>query len=190
MNYVGHFYFSKELKVSEHDLGNVCGDFFKGKVETLEVSEDIRKGITFHRTLDRITDSTNAFKEAKAKLKELRPYDGIVLDMYYDHFFSTLWDNLKETKLEEKSEEFYLLLESKRIYIPSTFHKRISYMISENWFIKYREIEFIERVLRGISERTSRGIKYEKAIEILKEDYEFFESNFYSLIKEIEERLD
>ena len=59
MNFLGHSLISLEIDVKENKetlFGNFTGDFYKGLVEKIDISDNLKEGITLHRTIDRISD--------------------------------------------------------------------------------------------------------------------------------------
>ena len=64
MNYLAHSVISLEIdkKMSESTLyGNFAGDFYKGKVDKIDLQENLKNGIILHRLIDKISDREENF---------------------------------------------------------------------------------------------------------------------------------
>ena len=88
MNYLAHSVISLEIdkKMNENTLyGNFTGDFYKGKVEKIELQENLKSGIILHRLIDKISDREENFLNEILREK-FGIFKGIVSDMYVDHF--------------------------------------------------------------------------------------------------------
>lgn len=187
MNFLGHSYFKGQSDLFL--IGNICGDFFKGNPQYMKLPKELIDGIIFHRTLDQITDSSKAFKDGKDKLIDFFPYSGVILDIYYDHFFAKNWDILSSITLAEHSHTTYTLLNSKLEYIPDNYIKAIRRMNEEDWFTSYKNIDFIELTLKRLSSRTYKKIDLSSSISLLINQYNFFENNFFDLLNEVSKSL-
>jgi acyl carrier protein phosphodiesterase len=64
-------------------------------------------------------------------------------------------------------------------------------LLKHNWFLSYTTIDGIERVLQGMSRRTSLPDETEFAINLLRKDYEIinqeFQEYFPQLVRYVEE---
>ena len=55
MNFLGHSLISLEIDKNTNKetlYGNFTGDFYKGLVEKIELSENLKEGIVLHRIID------------------------------------------------------------------------------------------------------------------------------------------
>lgn len=187
MNFLGHSFFKEGSSLFL--LGNVCGDFYKGLPHTLSLPEEMIEGIKFHRRLDSLTDSTSAVEKAKRALSAYGLYSGIIVDIYYDHFLSKNWKLLKGESLELHCEYLYSELSKNVEYIPAKSRTVVDHMIEENWFENYGDLEFIEKTLSRISRRISRENNVDKSIHNLRDNYSFFQENFFEFWRELEDKI-
>ena len=96
MNYLAHSVISLEIdkKMSESTLyGNFAGDFYKGKVDKIDLQENLKNGIILHRLIDKISDREENFLNELLREK-FRIFKGIVSDMYVDHFLCKNFENI------------------------------------------------------------------------------------------------
>ena len=88
MNYLAHSVISLEIdkKTNKNTLyGNFTGDFYKGKIEKIDLQKNLKSGIVLHRLIDKISDREKNFLNELLQ-KEFGIFKGIVSDMYVDHF--------------------------------------------------------------------------------------------------------
>jgi len=59
MNFLGHSLISLEIDENTNKktlYANFTGDYYKGLVDRIELPEALKKGITLHRTIDKVSD--------------------------------------------------------------------------------------------------------------------------------------
>ena len=69
-------------------IGNFIADHIRGN-NYKEYSREIQQGIFLHREIDSFTDAHEVVRKSKRRLHErYRHYDGVIIDIFYDFFFS------------------------------------------------------------------------------------------------------
>lgn len=183
MNFLAHIYLSgnnDQLKV-----GNFMADSIKGK-DYNNYSGDIRKGILLHREIDTFTDAHPLVYQSGHRLFEkFRHYNGVIVDVFYDHFLAKNWSDYHQEDLEEYIQNFYQLLEGNFEILPQNVQRFYPYMKEQNWLLSYREILGIETALFNMSRRLKNGIVLSESIPYLKEYYEEYENEFKAFFPEI-----
>jgi len=187
MNFLGHSFFKGSSSLFL--MGNICGDFYKGLPHSLPLPEEMIEGIKFHRKLDSLTDSTSAVARAKKELSQYGLYSGIIVDIYYDHFLAKNWLLIKGESLDLHCEHIYSELSKNSEYIPSRSKSVIDHMIQEDWFKNYGDLDFIEKTLFRISRRISRKNNVKESIDNLKNNYDFFQKNFFEFWRELDDKI-
>ena len=176
MNFLAHILLSgdKEKMV----IGNFIGDFVKGKqIENYE--KEIKNGILLHREIDSFTDDHPIVLESKKRLWDrFHHYAAIVVDVFYDHFLATNWEEYKKTSLLKFTEDFYGMTKSYHGVIPERAKKMLFYMERDNWLYSYRLVDGIQNVLTGMSRRTKFESGMENAHVELRNHYHEFQSEF------------
>ena len=176
MNYLAHIYLS-----GNHDflsIGNFIADSVKGK-KYKNYPLEIQKGIVLHRQIDSFTDSNPIVKISKNRLhKRYRHYDGVIIDILYDHYLAKNWSDYCNVSLDKYVRNFYNLLQKNYAVLPEGIQKIMPYMIEGNWIYNYRTIEGIDKVLHGMNKRTKNKSQMHLAIEDLKLHYTDFENDF------------
>ncbi len=176
VNYLAHIYLSGDDDYIK--IGNFIADRVKGK-EYLDYQVDIQYGILLHRQIDTFTDKHSIVKKSKLRLHErYRHYDGVIIDILYDHFLAKNWKIYSEIPLNKYVQHFYGLLASNYKLLPQKIQYLYPFMISGNWLYNYRTINGIEKVLKGMNKRSGYKSHMHLAVEDLQLYYDEFENDF------------
>ena len=176
MNFLAHIYLSGNN--DNIKIGNFIADSIKGK-KYLEYPLEIQKGVLLHRQIDSFTDKHPTVKISKERLhSRYRHYDGVIIDILYDHFLAKNWSNYCQIPLDNYVQSFYDLLKTNYNILPEKVQHFLPYMISGNWLYNYKTIEGIERVLQGMDRRTQNKSQMHLTIEDLNLHFIEFENDF------------
>lgn len=183
MNFLAHLYLSKNDK--NILIGNFIADAVKGK-KFENYPKKIKAGILLHREIDTFTDEHPIVRKSKRRLHErYRHYDGVIIDILYDHFLAKNWYNYSEIPLEIYADSVYSFFKENSNTFPTKIQNILPYMIKYNWLVAYASTEGIGRVLQGMNQRTKGISKMDLAIEDLKLYYTDFETDFTLFFKEL-----
>jgi acyl carrier protein phosphodiesterase len=176
MNFLAHLYLSKD---NNHILiGNFIADAVKGKKHE-NYPKEIQVGILLHRQIDYFTDTHPIVRRSKRRLHERYDhYDGVIIDILYDHFLAKNWLYYSEIPLEIYAKNVYSFFQKNIGILPVEMQKLLPFMIQHNWLVSYASLEGIEKVLIGMNRRTKGISKMDLAIEDLIKYYDEFESDF------------
>lgn len=167
-------------------VGNFMADSVKGK-KYLKYPDKIKNGIILHRAIDYYTDTHEIFKKSTQRLFPIYGhYSGIIVDIFYDHFLAANWEEYSSVSLEEYTLNFYRILEDHYEILPFRVKSFLPYMVNDNWLLSYAKIEGIEKVLKGMNNRTGRKSGMHKAVQELEEYYSQFENEFRSFFEDIQ----
>jgi acyl carrier protein phosphodiesterase len=184
MNFLAHIYLSgddQDLKI-----GNFIADFVKGKAMN-DYSLPIQRGIKLHRSIDQFTDSHPIVSQSKKRLwGKYRHFSGVIVDIYYDHFLASNWDQFSNISLETYVNDFYKMIASNEDSLPDRVNHMMPYMMEKNWLLNYANFTGIENVMHGMSRRTKHDSKMEESVEELKSHYEEFRKEFLEFFPELE----
>ncbi|HEY4787423.1 MAG TPA: ACP phosphodiesterase [Bacteroidales bacterium] len=177
MNFLAHIYLSGE---NDHvKVGNFIGDWIKGNDHN-KYPADIQKGILLHRSIDSFTDNHPIVKKSKNRLNDkYHKYSGIIIDIFYDHFLAHNWKLFSDIELIDYTRNLNHCLISNMSYLPADIQEFIPRFMKRRWIESYATLEGIEHVLMGMSRYTSLPDKTADAINILKNEYEGFKSEFF-----------
>lgn len=183
MNFLAHLYLSKEN--TDLILGNFLGDFVRGN-DYKKYNPTIQKGILLHRYIDTFTDANEIVRISKRRLhKRYGHYDGIIIDLFYDHFLAKNWNTYSVIPLDIYAQHFYKLLHTNYELLPEKTQQLLPYLEKYNWLYNYQFIEGMQTVLEGMNRRTKMISKMNLAIEDLQLHYSEFENDFTQFFKEL-----
>src|SRR4051812_31532584 len=149
MNYLGHALLS--FNKPEILVGNMIGDYVKGKLILETFPEGIRQGIMLHRKIDAFADVHPATLKAKNLFRpDYRLYAGAFVDSLYDHFLANDPHYFPTEKaLFEFSQEVYESLRRQEELLPEKFREMMPYMFSNNWLYNYRTLKGMKQSFGG-----------------------------------------
>ena len=185
MNFLAHIFLSGNNE--QVILGNFFADSIKGS-RYLEYPADIQKGILLHRAIDFYTDTHTVFRKSASRLFDnYGHYNGVIVDIYYDHFLAANWERYSDIPLKSYVENFYELAQSNYDLLPAMVKNFLPYMLKDNWLLSYRTLDGINRTLYQLNRRTKNVSGMDKAGVDLVEHYELFENEFFLFFEEIQE---
>ena len=177
MNFLGHSLISLEIDEKENKetlYGNFTGDFYKGLVERIEISENLKEGIILHRIIDKTSDrKENLLNELLAE--KFGIFKGIVSDMYIDHFLSKNFNNLFNKNINDIERKILDKIKEKKNIFPKDFERTFNWLNDRNVMANYKDIDFLERAFQGLAKNIRRGETLNLAIAELKKNYNLFE---------------
>ncbi|MFO7669529.1 MAG: ACP phosphodiesterase [Bacteroidales bacterium] len=180
MNFLAHTYLSgcNEQII----VGNFMGDYVKGK-DYLLFPEQVKKGILIHRDIDTFTDMHLITRRNKQRVAaRYHKYAGIIIDIFYDHFLASLWDQFSDLPLQDFVNRTYDLLKRNYKVLPEAIKRWFPTFLENNWMMAYRNVDGIELVLERMSANTSLPNHAAYAIEVLREQYSVFEEDFLEFL--------
>lgn len=177
MNFLGHSLISLEIdkNINKETLyGNFTGDFYKGLVERIKLSESLKEGITLHRIIDKTSDrKENLLNELLAE--KFGIFKGIVSDMFIDHFLSKNFNNLFNKNIDDIEKLILSKVKDNRNIFPKDFERTFNWLNDRNVMVNYKDINFLERAFQGLAKNIRRGEILTSAVSELKKNYNLFE---------------
>ena len=177
MNFLGHSLISLEIDEKENKetlYGNFTGDFYKGLVEKIELSENLKEGIVLHRIIDKTSDrKENLLNELLAE--KFRIFKGIVSDMFIDHFLSKNFNNLFNKNIDDIERKILNKVEENKNIFPKDFERTFDWLNDKNVMPNYKDIDFLERAFQGLARNVRKGEILNSAVAELKKNYNLFE---------------
>jgi acyl carrier protein phosphodiesterase len=183
MNFLGHIFLSGED--NEILLGNFFADHVKGKTQH-DYSLGIIKGIQLHRAIDHFTDHHPIVIQGVKRLNgDFGRYGSVIIDMYYDHFLASLWNEYHTIPLENFSVSIYDRLVPYLEIMPAKTQYMLPFMIHNNWLVTYAATEGLGRALNGMSNRARFPSGMESATAYLIDNYDEFKEEFRLFMPDI-----
>ena len=159
-------------------IGNFIADHIKGN-KISHFSKIIQKGILFHWAIDTFTDTHKIVRKSKRRLHErYGHYDGVIIDIFYDHFLAVNWRDYSKIPLDIYVASVYQLLETNIEILPEKTKHLLPQMIKDNWLYNYQFAKGIKDVLNGMNERTKGKSKMNLAAEDLLLHYDVLYADF------------
>lgn len=185
MNFLAHIYLSGNNTnilignfIADHILGNQFGHF----------NQEIQQGIFLHREIDTFTDAHEIVRKSKRRLHErYRHYDGVIIDIFYDHFLAKNWTKYSKIPLHLFTKSVYDVLTKNIDILPIKSKQFLHYMVEHDILFNYQFEDGIEKVLKGMNHRTKGKSKMDLAIEDLKIHHQKFEKDFTLFFKDLED---
>ena len=188
MNFLAHIHLSKNN--DKLIIGNFIADFIKGN-NYKHLPLEIQKGIFLHRKIDSFTDAHKTVRISKRRLNErYGHYDGIIIDILYDHFLAKNWVNYSAIPLAKTESNFIKLLEDNFDILPEKVQYILPFMKSQKWLSGYATLSGIEKSLIGVNKRTKGKSKMSLAIEDLKLNYIDLENDFTTFYTDLKKYVD
>ncbi|MEN8258929.1 MAG: ACP phosphodiesterase [Thermodesulfobacteriota bacterium] len=188
MNYLVHLYLSDPDPMVR--LGNLMGDFVKGRLEDAPYPPAIIRGLRQHRDVDSYSLNSPTVKISKNRIDPSFGYfRGILIDVFYDHFLARNWAQHAAGPLEDFAEDTYRLLEEHDAILPDDLKRVAPRMIQYNWLVSYRQVEVVERALKRIGERLSRKNPLAEGYGELLKNYGELEEDCAHFLKEAKKQL-
>ena len=187
MNYLIHFLLAGDD--DELRLGNVLGDYVKGRVERFEhpdITDRLRTGIQMHRTIDAFSDRHPAVHRSKRILSaEYGRLSGVIVDVFYDHVLARRWNEHHPRHLQDYTQEVYRTLRSNLHRLPAPVHPLIRSMSRGDWLQGYASQRGIERALQGMAQRRPVAAAIATAGRVLAEHFDRFSADFDEFLPEL-----
>ena len=183
MNFLAHAHLSGD----EEDIvfGNMIADAVKGDASK-KYSGNILKGITLHRMIDSFTDAHSVHKRSRNLIRnEFGKYSGIVIDIFYDHFLASGWNDYSERPLKSFSANVYKILTKRFLMLPSRTKRILPFMIGQDWLTNYSNFEGLENVFYGMDRRTKFNSGMKDAVSVLKQYYDDLKLDFKIFYSEL-----
>ncbi len=183
MNFLAHIYLSHNN--DQLIIGNFIADFIKGN-NYKHLPKKIKNGIFLHRQIDSFTDNHLIVRQSKRRLHErYRHYDGIIIDILYDHFLAKNWNNYSNTSLIDTENYFIKLMNKNVKLLPEKVIEILPYIAQQQWLSNYATFSGIEKTLIGMNKRTKEKSQMHLAINDLHEHYTDFNNDFTVFFKEL-----
>ncbi len=183
MNYLVHIYLSGNDE--QLMLGNFFADAVKGKTYA-NYPEQIQKGIALHRQIDSFSDSHPVVLQSKRRLYETHHlFAGVIVDVFYDHFFSKKFEQYSTLPLQQYVSRFYKMVLQNFSMLPPRFKNVYPIMVGQNWLTAYADLQKLDRIFKQMNNRSRFESNMDIAVESLKKDYNLFEQEFDAFFPEL-----
>jgi len=153
-----NFLFHMLLSGSDDQIlvGNFMGDFVKGPLAD-RFPERIRQGVALHRRIDSFASRAELFQCSRRRLDpHYGLYRGVLVDLFYDHFLVTGWNDWSEEPLDRYLARTRAIIEGQRAELPDRMQALVP-IIFEELLPSYGEVSGIGKALERMSRRVTRS---------------------------------
>ncbi|ELY5872526.1 ACP phosphodiesterase [Cronobacter sakazakii] len=178
MNFLAHLHLAHLAQSSLP--GNLMADFVRGKPDEFYPA-DVVAGIYMHRRVDVLTDNLPEVREAREWFRpETRRVAPVTLDVMWDHFLSRHWAQISpEIPLAEFIAHAHAQILPTLPDAPERFVNLNNYLWRERWMERYREMDYIARVLNGMASRRPKLAALRDSWDDLNTHYAALERQFW-----------
>lgn len=188
MNFLAHTYLSP--KDDQIMLGNLCGDFVKGKSMN-GIHPKIAEGAKIHREIDMYTDSHREFREAKRIISpKFNHFSGVIIDMFFDYFLAKKWLFQAPLSLQKHISTVYQAGNLNLHILPERFQPVLLIMIKHDWLSSYSSHAGLEQILHQMTRRINQKSQLHESMSLLVENEVALEQIFNNFWKEISSEFD
>lgn len=179
MNFLAHLHLAHLAQSSL--TGNLLADFTRGNPND-SYSPEIVAGIYMHRRIDALTDSLPEVAIARQWFRpQTRRVSPISLDIIWDHFLSLHWQRLHPAQsLAEFVTYACNQIEPQLPHMPEAFIDLNQHLWNERWLERYRDMDFIARVLEAMAARRPKLVQLRESLQDLETHYHALEDLFWS----------
>lgn len=183
MNYLAHIFLAGDDP--QWQMGSLLGDYIKGPL-TGTYPPTIEAGIRLHRAVDVKTDSLHTVKQA-ARLFDppFKRYGGILVDMCFDHFLATHWQQFHSEPLDAFCEQFYHHFAQLPFPVPPRAQRFQKVAANTRWLQSYTEFNRLEYMLDVVGQRFRRPVPLAEAFPQLKQLRPMLEQAFFATMPEL-----
>lgn len=188
MNFLAHLYLADVD--DQHRLGNLAGDWIKGRLERQSHPRRVIAGAQRHRFVDRFADQHPAALLARQALgQERRRAGGIILDVVNDYFLTRHWSAYSGESLPAFIASGYASLERTRADWPAQARPVLQHMISHDWLNRYTDLAAVAWTLDRIGGRMRRDPGLADCLPVLEACHEALERQFHAVIDDLRAAL-
>lgn len=184
MNFLAHLYLSGDQpKIM---IGNFIADFVKGRNLASRYEPLVVSGIELHRSIDHFTDTHSIVHQSKKRLAgKYRHYSAVIVDVFYDHFLSSKWNDYHPEPIEVFAAKAYKLMQDNPATLPEDLQMMLPYMVKGNWLVAYGTFDGMFQALTGIGKRTPYISNMNEAVNDLREQYDGFAADFTAFFPQL-----
>jgi len=136
--------------------GQFCGDFVRGS-QLSDYPAGIERGIRLHRRLDVFTDTSPALQPARQHMPGIpRRFAGIVIDVLFDHYLATRWEQFSDQSLAAHAAYVHGALREHEAVLPDALLRFMSALEEHDILARNTDIAAVELTLARLSRRSPR----------------------------------
>jgi acyl carrier protein phosphodiesterase len=191
LNWLAHVFLS-EPNV-EFQLGNLLADIVRRRHREGLPANFIR-GAVRHHAIDVFTDAHPIVKRSRARMSpEYRRFSGVLMDVFYDYFLATRWNEYSSISLDEFTTQFYARAAATKITLPDDAKFTLDRIIQHDLLGQYRSVDGVRNSLRRLSMRLSarwhREFRLDASVSELIEHEEALARDFAEFLPQLQSHV-
>jgi acyl carrier protein phosphodiesterase len=144
-----------------------------------------------HQAIDAFTDAHPLVRRSRARMgAEHRRFSAVLVDVFYDHFMATRWEQYSAEPLNAFTAAFYADVRACEIALPEAAQTMVDRIIRHDLLGGYSRIEGVEMSLRRLSMRLAarwhRPFELERSVSCLLADEAGFAADFAGFFPELQ----
>lgn len=187
MNWLAHAFLS--TSDAPFRLGNLLADMIRGR-DRAAMPRRFLEGVRHHQAIDAFTDTHRLVFRSRARIGgRFGHANGILVDIFYDHFLALDWDRYASEPLEVFTARVY---EDMRIGIPSfpeDAKTAMRKLANDDRLGSYRKLDGIKDSLclvsRRLAKRIGRDLALERGIDELVQNFDGLRQDFTEFFPEL-----
>ncbi len=147
--------------------------------------EKLALGLHLHRRIDSLAQNSPHTRQSRHRLHPKFGHGrGIIIDIFYDHFLASAWEDFSPEPLANYAAGVYQLLRVNHEQLPPGLQRVAPHMIEHNWLVSYQHREVVGKALQRIAQRLSRPLPLAEGIHDLTAHEESFRKDFKYFMSE------
>lgn len=188
MNHLAHVFLAPGSP--EARVGSILGDFTRG-LDLATLPNPVLLGVRHHRAVDAFTDQHPEVLASKALFSsDRRRFAGVALDILYDHYLLRHWDSFSDEAPDTFIRKVYGELEANRHLMPAPMARMTRYLVRDNWFAAYRDLDQIGYALDRVAGRIRFSNDFAGIIEEIRAQDRELELRFLRFFPELRRHAD
>lgn len=190
MNFLAHSLISLEVDTQTNQqtlYGNFAGDFYKGLIQNLNLTDDLKSGVVLHRLIDKICDRQDSLT-AQLLRDKFGLYKGIVSDIMIDHFLAKNFQSLFGKDLNVIQREIFQHINQHQAIFPENFIPMFNWLETRYALSAYADLDFLDKVFLGMSSRIQKGDILRNAVNKIQKSYTLLEEKAIQEFFTVKER--
>lgn len=183
MNYLAHIHLAAITDTSM--IGNFAGDFVRGS-NLQHLTEEVRKGVQLHRSIDSFTDKHEQVRALKQQFpRSLKRTAGICLDIWFDHLLLHHNHQFRPSLQDDILGSFYQELASFNLD-DARFNKVKRALLTHRWLSDYVYEETCLQAFKSIEVRLGHRITFASAsFAFMQQNRQEMEQGFLAFYPEL-----
>ncbi|MGC8120147.1 ACP phosphodiesterase [Marinobacter sp. VGCF2001] len=184
MNHLAHTFLAPDTAGAR--VGSILGDFTRG-LDWSELPGPVLEGVRHHLAVDAFTDQHPQVLASKTLFsRQRRRFAGVALDILYDHFLLRHWAQFSDWDRDRFIQTVYKELQTHRRLMPENMATVTHYMIQQDWFGSYQDLDNIGYALDRVAGRIRFANRFAGIIDEIRAHESELEAHFLAFFPELQ----